>query len=366
MTFTIAEIAQALNARVYGDDTVVITGAAEPARATETDLAMAMSPAYADGLALGKARAAILWEGATHTDYGLAAAIVVPRPRYAMSGITKLLDTGPGIEDGIHPSTFIHATARIGAGAAIGPFVAIGKDVVIGQNARIAAHVSVAEGAVIGDDALLCAGVRVCHHVTIGDRFIAQPNAVIGGDGFSFVTPDKSAAEKARENLGAEEATPEVSDQSWTRIHSLGGVEIGDDVEIGSNTAIDRGTIRATQIGHRTKVDNLVQIAHNCIIGEDVLLCGQVGMAGSTRIGNRVILGGQVGVSDNIFVGDDVVAAGGTSIYTNAPAGRVLMGSPAVKMETQIEINKSLRRLPRLMKQFAELQNSVSKLVQKD
>lgn len=365
MTFTIAEIAQALNARVYGDETVVITGAAEPALATKTDLAMAMSPAYAEGLARGKARAAILWEGADHTDYGLAAAIVVPRPRYAMSGITKLLDTGPGIEAGIHPSTFIHPTASIGDGAAIAPFAVIGKDVVIGKNARIAAHVSVDEGAVIGDDALLCAGVRVCHHVRIGNRFIAQPNAVIGGDGFSFVTPDKSAAEKARENLGAE-AAPAVSEQSWTRIHSLGGVEIGDDVEIGSNTAIDRGTIRATKIGHRTKVDNLVQIAHNCVIGEDVLLCGQVGMAGSTNIGNRVILGGQVGVSDNIFVGDDVVAAGGTSIYTNAPAGRVLMGSPAVKMETQIEINKSLRRLPRLMKQFAELQNSVSKLVQKD
>ncbi|MEP3298220.1 MAG: UDP-3-O-(3-hydroxymyristoyl)glucosamine N-acyltransferase [Pseudoruegeria sp.] len=365
MTFTIADIAIALNARVDGNAALIITGAAEPAEATAADIAMAMSREYAQGLQQGNARAAILYEGASREEYGLEAAVFVPRPRYAMSGLTRLMDAGPGIDDGIHPTAFIHETAQVGQNAAIGPFAVIGRNTSIGANARIAAHVSVDEGTVIGDDVLLCAGVRVCHHIRIGDRFIAQPSAVIGGDGFSFVTPDKSAAERARETLGAD-AKEVVEGQSWTRIHSLGGVEIGDDVEVGSNTSIDRGTIRATRIGSRTKIDNLVQIAHNCVIGEDVLLCGQVGMAGSTTIGNRVILGGQVGVSDNIFVGDDVVAAGGTSIYTNAPAGRVLMGSPAVKMETQIEINKSLRRLPRMMKQFAELQKSVSKIVQKD
>ena len=117
----------------------------------------------------------------------------------------------------------------------------------------------------------------------------------------------------------------------------------------------------ATVIGEGTKIDNLVMIGHNVQVGEDCLFCSQVGVAGSTRIGNRVTLAGQVGVNDNIFIGDDVIAGGGAMIFTNAPAGRVLMGSPAVRMETQIEINKAIRRLPRLFAQVAELQKQVSK-----
>ncbi|MFV2035782.1 MAG: UDP-3-O-(3-hydroxymyristoyl)glucosamine N-acyltransferase, partial [Halocynthiibacter sp.] len=160
------------------------------------------------------------------------------------------------------------------------------------------------------------------------------------------------SVEKARENLGAPGAGPakELTAQKWTRIHSLGAVDIGDDVEVGANVTIDRGTIRATRIGRGTKLDNQVHLGHNVEIGEDCLLCGQVGVAGSARIGNRVVLGGQCGVSDNIFIGDDVVAGGATKIFTNAPAGRVLLGSPAVKMESQVEMQKALRRLPRLLR----------------
>jgi UDP-3-O-[3-hydroxymyristoyl] glucosamine N-acyltransferase len=240
----------------------------------------------------------------------------------------------------------------IGEGAAIGPFVVVGRGAVIGARARIASHVSVAEGAVIGDDALLLQGVRIGARVLIGDRFIAQAGGVIGSDGFSFVTPEKSTVEMARENLGKD---VQANAQSWTRIHSLGTVEIGDDVETGANVTIDRGTIRATRIGRGTKLDNQVHIGHNVQVGEDCLLCGQVGIAGSARIGDRVVMAGQCGVSDNIFVGDDVVAGGATKIFTNAPAGRILLGSPAVKMESHVEMQKALRRLPRLAKQVAEL-----------
>ena len=148
---------------------------------------------------------------------------------------------------------------------------------------------------------------------------------------------------------------------SWTRIHSLGSVEIGDDVEIGANSSIDRGTIRATRIGNRTKLDNLVHIGHNVEVGEDALLCGQVGIAGSTRIGNRVVLGGQVGVSDNIFVGDDVVAGGASKILTKVPAGRVILGYPAMKMDLFLEASRNWRRLPRLMDDIKALKKAVLK-----
>ncbi len=353
MPFTIRDIALALVAEAEGDLSLEVLRASEPQSAGPQDLALAMDPRYADGIAKGQAQAAMLWPGADWRGMGLKAAIFAPRGRLAMSGLTRMLDPGPDIAPGIHPMTVIDATARLGAGASVGPFVTIGAHVEIGPNARIASHVSIAEGARIGADALILQGARIGARVKIGDRFICQPGAVIGADGFSFVTPEKSGVEEVRETLGAR---VEIKAQSWTRIHSLGAVSIGDDVEIGGNCAIDRGTIRDTVIGDGTKLDNLVHVGHNVQIGRDCLLCGQVGIAGSARIGDRVVMAGQCGVSDNIFVGNDVVAGGATKIFTNAPAGRVLLGSPAVKMETHVEIQKALRRLPRLAARVAALE----------
>ncbi|ARE38398.1 UDP-3-O-[3-hydroxymyristoyl] glucosamine N-acyltransferase [Rhodovulum sp. P5] len=358
MSFTVGQIANALGAEVAGDPDLTILRAAEPAEAGPDDLALAMDPKYGDGLAAGNAHAAILWAGADWRALGLSAAIFVPRPRYAMSGLTTLMDPGPEIAAGVHPSAVIDPTAQIGDGARIGPFVMIGPRAVVGANARIAAHVVVAEDARIGKDALLLHGVKIGARVTIGDRFIAQPGAVIGSDGFSFVTPEKSAVENVRDTLGD---AGDAAKQSWTRIHSLGAVTIGDDVEIGANTCIDRGTIRDTAIGSGTKLDNLVHVGHNVSIGRDCLLCGQVGIAGSARIGDRVVMAGQCGVNDNIFVGDDVIAGGASKIFTNAPKGRVLLGYPAMKMEAHVEAYKGLRRLPRLFAQVAALQKAVSK-----
>lgn len=351
MGHTIAEISKALGAQAAGDLSLVIGRAAEPASAGPDDLALAMDPKYADGIGKGQARAALLWQGADWQALGLKAAIFAPRGRLAMAGLSRMLDAGPVIAPGIHAMAVVDASAVIGAGAAIAPFVTIGAGVVIGANARIASHVSIAEGAQIGAEALICQGARIGARVKIGDRFICQPGAVIGADGFSFVTPEKSGVEEIRETLGQREG---IAAQSWTRIHSLGAVTIGNDVEIGANACIDRGTIRDTSIGNGTKLDNLVHIGHNVQVGNDCLLCGQVGIAGSSRIGNRVVLAGQCGVNDNIFVGDDVIAGGATKIFTNAPAGRVLLGYPAVKMETHLEMQKALRRLPRMMKNLSQ------------
>lgn len=358
MELHLSDLALALSARLEGKGDLIIRGAAEPAQAGPDDIALALKPEYAAGLAQGQARAAIVWDGADWQGLGLEAALVVPRPRYAMAGVTRALDPGPEIAPGVHPMAFVDPTAEIGAGAAIGAFAYVGPRARIGARARIAPQVYVGEEAQIGDDVLLYAGAKICHRVVIGDRFIANPGASIGGDGFSFVTPEKSSVEQVRESLGD---TGAVTPQSWTRIHSLGTVVIGDDVEVGANSTIDRGTIRATQVGRGTKIDSLVQIGHNVVIGEDCLLCGLVGVAGSTKIGNRVVLAGQVGVSDNITIGDDVVAGGATKIYTRVANGRVILGSPAVDMATQMEINKGLRRLPRLYRDVAELKKTVQK-----
>ena len=359
MAHSIRDIATALAAEAEGDLDLVISRACEPSAAGAGDLALAMDPRYGDGIAKGKAQAALLWPGADWRALGLKAAIFAPRGRLAMAGLTVLLDEGPDIAPGLHPMAVIDPTAEIGAGAAIGPFVSIGAGVRIGARARIASHVSIAKGAQIGDDALILQGVRIGAGVKIGHRFICQPGAVIGAAGFSFVTPEKSGVEEIRGTLGKRDA---IRPQSWTRIHSLGAVSLGDDVEIGANVTIDRGTIRDTTIGSGTKLDNLVHIGHNVQIGRDCLLCAQVGIAGSARIGDRVVMAGQCGVNDNIFVGDDVICGGASKVFTNAPAGRVLLGYPAVKMENHIEMQKALRRLPRMASRVTEIEKAISLL----
>lgn len=366
MSYSVAQIAAALRVPFAGDGELCVTGACEPAAAGPEHLALAMNPSYAEGLAQGRARVAVLWEGADWRALGLQAALFVARPRLAMSGLTRVFDPGPGFAPGVHPMAVIDPTASLGDGVSVGPFTQIGAAARIGAGARIGDNVSIGAGVVLGPRALILAGVRIGPRVTIGADFIAQPGAVIGGDGFSFVTEQTSRVEAARSALGDPGGDPgAIAPQTWLRIHSLGGVTIGDNVEIGANATIDRGTVRDTRIGTGTKIDNLVQVGHNVVIGENCLLCGQAGIAGSTRIGNRVVLGGQVGVVDNIQVGDDVVAAAGTLITSNAPAGRVLMGAPAVRMDQHVAIYKAQRRLPRLAAQVAELQLTVKLLVQK-
>lgn len=358
MAYTLNEIATALGAKAFGAVDLLITGATEPALAGPTDLALAMSPKFADTLGQGSAQAAMLWEGADWQALGLKAAIVAPRPRFAMSGLTQMLDAGADFGTGIHASAVIDETATIGAGAVIGPLCVISAGVSVGPNARLAAQVTIGAGATIGTDASLREGVRIGAGVTIGDRFTAQPGAVVGGDGFSFVTPEESTIERVRDTLGDQ---GDITAQSYARIHSLGSVTIGDDVELGSNACIDRGTVRDTKIGNGCKFDNLAQIGHNVEIGNDCLICAQVGIAGSSKIGNNVVLGGQTGVSDNVFVGDNAITGGATKVLANVPAGRVMLGYPAMKMDSHIETYKLIRRLPRLFRDVGLLQKSVLK-----
>jgi UDP-3-O-[3-hydroxymyristoyl] glucosamine N-acyltransferase len=352
---TIAELAQALDAEAAGDTALVVTGAAEPATAGAGEIALAMQPAFADDLSKGAARAAILWPDADWQGLGLAAAILVRRPRYALAGITRVFDRPLGLEPGIHPTAVIDPTADIGQGAAIGAFTVIGAGARIGPGARILSHVSIGAGAVIGRDALLHAGVRIGARVTIGDRFIAQPGAVIGADGFSFVTPQPGLVEEARAT-GVIESREQAS---YVRINSLGAVRIGDDVEVGANSCIDRGTIADTVIGAGTKIDNLVQIGHNVRIGETCLICGQAGVAGSTVIGDRVVIGGAASVADHLRVGSNVVITGKSGVASHVPDNRIMAGYPAVRMDQHVEIYKLLRRLPRLAARLESAQKPV-------
>lgn len=362
MSHTIAEIAEALGARALGALDLEITGAAEPADAGPGDLALAMKPDYAAGLAQGGARAAMLWQGADWQAMGLEAAIIPARPRYAMAGLTAALDPGHGYGPGIHPTAIIGEGAELAEGVSVGAHAVIGAGARIGAGSVIGPQAYVGIDSDIGEAAVLHVGARIGPRVRIGARFIAHPGAAIGMDGFSFVTPEEGAVEQARASLG--EAV-HAQAQSWVRIHSLGAVVIGNDVEIGCNSCVDAGTIRPTRIGNGTKIDNLCHVAHNVTVGNDCLFAGLVGIAGSTRIGNNVTLGGQVGVTDNTIVGDGVVAGGGTKILSKVPAGRVVLGYPAIKMDSHLEIYKAQRRLPRLVDELAELKTRLAALEDK-
>lgn len=352
MAHSVQDIATALGAEAFGAVDLLVDGASEPGSAGPDDLALAMTPAYGDALAEGRARAAVVWPDADWEALGLEAAIIAPRARLAMAQLTQMLDQ-PMPGQGISPQALIDPTAEIGRDVSIGPFSVVGAGATIGAGSWIADHVSIGPGVVIGTDCQIHAGVRLQRGVALGARVILQPNVAIGGDGFSFVSVAPANVEIARETLGN---TPleAPDDPTWHRIHSLGGVEIGDDVEVGANATIDAGTIRATQVGAGTKIDNLVQVGHNVIVGAHCLLCAQAGVAGSTVIGDRVVVGGKAGVADNLKVGDDVVLGGGTVVLSNVPAGRVMMGYPATKMQTHIDSYKALRRLPRLLRDLGK------------
>ncbi|MCC7319777.1 MAG: UDP-3-O-(3-hydroxymyristoyl)glucosamine N-acyltransferase [Rubellimicrobium sp.] len=358
----LAEVAAALGAGCEGAGDLIVTGAAEPATAGPDDLAIALSPAWAEALGRGRARAALLWAGADWRALRLQGAILVPRGRLAMAHLTRFMDPGPGFAPGIHPSAVVEGGGEVPPDAAIGAFSVIGAGARIGAGVRIGPQVTVAPGAVIGAGCLIHAGCRIGPRVAIGARTILHPGAVIGADGFSFVTAEPSRAEIARARLGAGPDMPAPEDARWHRIHSLGGVEIGEDVEIGANSCVDAGTIRPTRIGRGTRIDNLSQVGHNVVIGEDCLFAAQAAIAGSTVIGNRVVAGGKCGIADNLTLGDDVVLGGATIVLANVPAGRVMMGYPAMPMAAQIESYKALRRLPRILRRIAgAADRSVSK-----
>lgn len=355
--YTLAQIADALEMTAVGNGDLVVTALSEPADAAPDHLALASNPKYAEALKAGAARAALLWADADWQALGLDGAILAKRPRHAMTTMTRMFDAAWRRGQGVHPTAYVAEGASVAADCVIGAFSVIETGARVGPGAVIGAHVGISGGASIGSEATIRDGVRILHNAQIGDRFIAQPNAVIGGDGFSFVTPEVSAAETVRETLG--EDTSALA-QPWERIHSVGGVEIGNDVEIGANACIDAGTIRPTRIGSGTKIDNLVQVGHNVEVGRDCLLCGMVGIAGSVKIGNSVILGGRTCVTDNIFLGDRVVAGFGSVILSNVPEGRVMMGYPAVQMKQHIEGYKLQRRLPSLARDVAALKKAVS------
>ena len=330
------DIAQALSGRLEGDGAIAIDRLVHPERAQRpSDLAIAMSAEAAAALPRSKARAIVISAAQAPPAGRFAAVIAVTESRVALAKLTALFDPGPPHDPGIHPSTVIATDAEIGDGVSIGPFAVVGSRSRIGSGTTIMPHVTIGGGATVGAQCLLHPGVRIGHGCRIGDRVILHANVVIGADGFSYA-PDLMSASAFTAGVAV------------TRVHSLGNVEIGDDVEVGAATTIDRATLESTRIGCGTKIDDHVHIGHNVTIGECCIVCGMVGISGSVVLGDRVRLGSGVGIGDHVRIGDQAVVAAGSGVATDIPANAFFSGYPAQLHQRTIEQHLYLRRARRL------------------
>jgi len=335
------EVAQTLGADLGGDGSVVVTRLAHPADVRSVrDLVLAMDPALMPLLADTAIEAVIVPKGAD-VPSSIKAWIEVGRSRVALAQLTRLFEEPVEVPEGIHPTAVIEEGAYIAPDVRIGAFSYICAGAEVGVSSVIHPQVYIGPCASIGAGSLIYAGARIGARVKIGARAIVHFNASIGADGFSFVTPQTSSVEAARETgfVGG------AKNLELMRIASLGAVEIGDDVEIGANTSIDRGTIVSTRIGSGTKIDNQVQVGHNVVIGENCMICGRVGIAGSAVIGNRVVLGGAVGVADHVRIGDDTVAMAMSGIAGNIAPRSLVGGAPAKPRKKIIEDMRALHRV---------------------
>ncbi len=358
---TMAQIAEVLGGRLVGDGSLTISHVAHPADKAESGaLVLATDKALLPLLAQNGAQAVLLAEG-TEVPAFLKAAILVGRPRYALSKLTGLFEEKVEVPVGIHPSAIVEPGAKIGKNAAIGAFSYVSSGAIIGDGCVIHPQVYVGPNVEIGANGLFYSGVRIGARVKIGARCIVHFNATIGADGFSFVTPQMGSVEAAK-------ATGEVgqaSNSELVRIASLGAVEIADDVEIGANTSIDRGTIVSTRIGRGTKIDNQVQIGHNVVIGENCMLCGRVGIAGSVVIEDRVVLGGAAGVADHVKIGHDSVCMAMSGIAGNIPPRSLVGGAPAKPRDKLIQDAFSLGRMKSVSEKVKSLLARVDALEKK-
>ncbi|MCE2930940.1 MAG: UDP-3-O-(3-hydroxymyristoyl)glucosamine N-acyltransferase [Vampirovibrionales bacterium] len=249
--------------------------------------------------------------------------LVVPRSRVALAVLLDVFERRAVLDEGIHPQAFVHPTAQLGEDVRIGAFASVGENSVLEDGVQIYPNVTVGADVQIGAGSILYAGVRIGDRCELGKRCILQPNAVIGADGFSYVTPKEARHEKKSSNT-------EEGFDAILRINSIGNVVLEDDVEVGACTCIDRGTLAETRIGKGTKLDNLTQIGHNNRIGEQCLIVSQVGIAGSCKIGNGVVIAGQVGVGDHLNIGDNAIVMACSAVMRDIDAGAIMLGSPAL------------------------------------
>jgi UDP-3-O-[3-hydroxymyristoyl] glucosamine N-acyltransferase len=335
---TLGDLAQLVQGAVIGDARMVITDALPLQDARPGCITLLDNERHAEKLERSGASAAVV----PH-DFRAArcALIAVAEPHQAFEQMVRHLR--PEIVHdaaGVHPAAHVHASARLGRGVVVHPQASIAEDCVIGANTVVHSGVRIGPGCHIGADCELFPNVTLYERTRIGNRVVIHAGAILGAYGFGY----------------------RLQGAKHCRTAQLGWVEVGDDVELGAGTTVDRGTFGATIIGEGSKLDNQVMIGHNCHIGKHNLLCAQVGIAGSATTGDYVVMGGKVGIKDHLRIGNKVVIAAQAGVMHNIPDGEVWQGSPAVPQRESMQQIALTRRLPDMRHQLRELEQCVSHL----
>jgi UDP-3-O-[3-hydroxymyristoyl] glucosamine N-acyltransferase len=324
---TLGAIAERIGGRVIGDAGVRVGRIAAIDDVDATALTFATDERFLR--AALESRAAAVLADEKLVDAGMAYAkpiVAVASPRLALAALLTQLEAPRPRGPFVHPSAVVDPRASIGADVYIGPLAAIAADASIGARTVIGAGVVVGARASVGADCLLHPRAYVADGCRLGDRVVLQAQAIVGSDGFGWAFLD-----------GALQKIPQI-----------GIVEIGDDVEIGANTCIDRAQTGVTSIGSGTKIDNLCQIGHNCRIGRHSAIAAQVGLAGTTIVGDYVQIGGQAGLGGHLSIGSRARIAGGAEVWGDVPEGATVSGSPARDHRANLRVQASVRRLPKL------------------
>jgi len=328
MSFTTAEIAKRLEGEVLGDGQAVLTGFAMINTAKPGDLTFAETAEYFAAAEKSGATAIIAGK-----EFSSPHKIVirVANPRIAFARALAAFFPDPKFAAGIHPSAVVAASAQIDPSAHVGPHCTIGERVKIGANCVLQAGNFIGDDSVLGADTNLFPNVTIYTRSQLGQRVRIHANTVIGSDGFGYIF-----------DSGVHRKIPQV-----------GNVVIGDDVEIGSNVSVDRAALGSTIIGKGTKIDNLVQVAHNVEVGDYSILCAQAGIAGSTKLGKFCVLAGQVGIAGHLKLGDRVTVGSKSGVMHNIPDGETWFGIPATSATQSKRVFIASQRLPDLLKKIA-------------
>jgi UDP-3-O-[3-hydroxymyristoyl] glucosamine N-acyltransferase len=335
---TLDELASRLGAKVVGDGATIITGVAGIEQAREGQVTFVANPRYRSKLLSTGASAAIVPPDVEEAPLAL---LVTPEPYVAFTKALEVFHPREKPECGVSPDAWVDPSARIGKDASILPLAFVGRDAEIGDRTVLYPFAYVGNRVCVGEDCCIYSHVSIREGCVLGDRVVLQNGVQVGADGFGY------AQEGARHR----------------KIPQVGIVRIEDDVEIGANTCIDRATMGETRIGRGTKIDNLVQLAHNVQVGEDVILVSQAGISGSTTIGDRAVLGGQVGVAGHVRIGEDVKIGAKSGVHASIQDGSIVAsGVPTMPYEVYLKTMAVLKQLPRMREKVRRLEKEVQAL----
>ncbi len=341
MKFTAQQIAAYLNGEVEGNPNATVQTFAKIEEGTEGALSFLANPHYEHYIYETKSSIVLVNRDFKPTQPVAATLVRVENAYEAVARLLTLYQQSAQKRTGVHPLAFVAETAQVAEDVYVGPFAYVGNQAVVGKGTQIYPHAVIEERAKVGEDCLIYPNVSVYHDCVLGDRVILHSGCVIGADGFGFAP----------------------SADGYEKIPQIGIVTIEDDVEIGANTCVDRSTMGSTYIRRGVKLDNLVQIAHNCEVGSHTVMSSQVGVAGSTKIGQWCMFGGQVGIAGHATIGDRVYTGAQAGIAGSIPKGNVkIQGSPAIDAKNFARSSVVFKNLPDMAAELRALKRELEEL----